>query len=74
MPFYIKILPILIIFFGILFGFFVYYLNVNMFKLKFYFLKLFFRTIWFLPIISTYGLIKSVIFINKELTLNFNQN
>nr|DBA07044.1 TPA_asm: NADH dehydrogenase subunit 5 [Neodiprion lecontei] len=74
LPFYMKILPILIIFLGMLFGFFIYYLNVKMFKLKFYFLKMFFSTMWFLPVISTYGLIKNIMFMNKELTLNFNQN
>nr|YP_010531223.1 NADH dehydrogenase subunit 5 [Nesodiprion japonicus]UXW93510.1 NADH dehydrogenase subunit 5 [Nesodiprion japonicus] len=74
LPFYLKILPIIIIITGMIFGFFVYYLNLKMFKLKFYFLNLFFSLMWFLPIISSYGLIKNIMHLNKEVTLKFNQN
>nr|QHN55146.1 NADH dehydrogenase subunit 5 [Neodiprion sertifer] len=74
LPLYLKILPILIILTGMMFGGFIYYLNINMFKLKFYFLKMFFSTMWFLPVISTFGLIKNLMYMNKELTMNFNQN
>nr|WEG22896.1 NADH dehydrogenase subunit 5 [Gilpinia sp.] len=74
LPFYLKILPIIIIIFGIIFGYFIYFLNINLFKLKFYLLTMFFSLMWFMPIISTYGLIKNIMFFSKEITLNFNQN
>nr|WEG22884.1 NADH dehydrogenase subunit 5 [Diprion sp.] len=74
MPLYFKILPIIIIIMGMVLGFLVYYLNLKMFKFKFYFLSYFFSMMWFLPIISTHGLIKNLMLINKEMTLNFNQN
>nr|YP_010567288.1 NADH dehydrogenase subunit 5 [Nesodiprion zhejiangensis]UZC33515.1 NADH dehydrogenase subunit 5 [Nesodiprion zhejiangensis] len=74
LPFYLKILPLIIIIFGMIFGFFVYYLNLKMFKLKFYFLNMFFSMMWFLPIIFSYGMIKNIMYLNKEMTLSFNQN
>nr|WEG22871.1 NADH dehydrogenase subunit 5 [Gilpinia sp.] len=74
LPFYLKILPIVIIIMGIIFGFFIYFLNINLIILNFYFMNLFYSMMWFLPIISTYGTLKMVFFISKEITLNFNQN
>nr|UZF66146.1 NADH dehydrogenase subunit 5 [Neodiprion qinghaiicus] len=74
LPLYMKILPIIIIIMGMMMGFYIYYLNLKMFSLKFYFLSMFFSMMWFLPLISTYGLIKNLMFINKEVALNFNQN
>nr|YP_010726237.1 NADH dehydrogenase subunit 5 [Gilpinia tabulaeformis]WDY84712.1 NADH dehydrogenase subunit 5 [Gilpinia tabulaeformis] len=74
LPFFLKILPIIIIIMGMVFGFFIYFLNINMFNLKFYFLNYFLSMMWFLPIISTYGMIKNVLYLNKEITLSYNQN
>nr|YP_010726198.1 NADH dehydrogenase subunit 5 [Neodiprion huizeensis]WDY84634.1 NADH dehydrogenase subunit 5 [Neodiprion huizeensis] len=74
LPFYLKILPISIIIMGMFMGYFLYNLNLMMFKLNFYFLSLFFSLMWFLPLISSYGLIKNLMFINKEMTMSYNQN
>nr|WES13254.1 NADH dehydrogenase subunit 5 [Fenusa (Kaliofenusa) sp. 2 GYN-2022b] len=66
-PFYMKIMPLMIILLGILMG----YLNfkVNLFKLslKFYFVKSFITLMWFLPIISTYSLSKYSMILSKNL-------
>nr|WCS40543.1 NADH dehydrogenase subunit 5 [Diprioninae sp. GYN-2022c] len=74
LPFFLKILPVIIIIMGMFFGFFIYFLNINTFNLKFYFMYSFTSTMWFLPIISTHGMIKNVLYLNKEITLSYNQN
>nr|WPN89772.1 NADH dehydrogenase subunit 5 [Sinoscolia sp. 1 GYN-2023a] len=74
LPFYLKILPLMIIFFGMIFGYLNFKINFSMIKLKFYFLKSFLMMMWFLPLISTYGLIKYPMNFSKKLSLIVDQN
>nr|AZL93097.1 NADH dehydrogenase subunit 5 [Arge similis] len=58
LTFMLKILPLLLIFFGSLFGYYLYKLNFKLLKFNLYFMKNFFSLMWFLPILFTHGLVK----------------
>nr|AKQ53272.1 NADH dehydrogenase subunit 5 [Tenthredo tienmushana] len=73
LPFYFKIMPVIIIITGVILSknFFLLKLNTNFMKL--YFLKMFLSMMWFLPIISTSGLIKYFLLPSSNLSLNVDQ-
>nr|YP_010148415.1 NADH dehydrogenase subunit 5 [Analcellicampa danfengensis]QQV69254.1 NADH dehydrogenase subunit 5 [Analcellicampa danfengensis] len=75
LPFYLKILPLLIIFLGCILGYLMYSMSLNMLNFKdMYFIKTFMGGMWFLPIISTYGLIKQPMIISMNLTYFIDQS
>nr|YP_010528143.1 NADH dehydrogenase subunit 5 [Cimbex luteus]QPM99421.1 NADH dehydrogenase subunit 5 [Cimbex luteus]UXW64284.1 NADH dehydrogenase subunit 5 [Cimbex luteus] len=67
LPIYMKLMPIYLIFIGLFLGYYFYFLTLNLIKIKFYNLIMFFSMMWFLPIISTYGMIKNFLLISKFL-------
>nr|AFV13090.1 NADH dehydrogenase subunit 5 [Monocellicampa pruni] len=75
LPYYLKILPVMIIFIGAMLS---YFMNFSvLMKLSFsnfYFMKMFSSGMWFLPIISTYGLIKQPMILSMNLTYYMDQN
>nr|WPN89798.1 NADH dehydrogenase subunit 5 [Fenusa sp. 1 GYN-2023a] len=74
LPFYMKLIPLLIILLGFILGFLNFKMKLELVSLKFYFLKNFLSLMWFMPIISTYGLIKYFMILSKNLSLNMDQN
>nr|QLX47603.1 NADH dehydrogenase subunit 5 [Eutomostethus vegetus] len=77
LPFFFKILPIQMIIWGVLLSYINLYMNLNVkFKniFNFYFMKYFFTLMWFLPILSTYGLIKQPLLFSKKMSLMIDQN
>nr|YP_010726225.1 NADH dehydrogenase subunit 5 [Augomonoctenus smithi]WDY84674.1 NADH dehydrogenase subunit 5 [Augomonoctenus smithi] len=73
LPIYFKMLSLFNILLGIFMGFYLYYYKINLFKVVNYNLKMFFSMMLFLPIISTYSLIKIFMLMSKELTLVYDQ-
>nr|UYK52138.1 NADH dehydrogenase subunit 5 [Asicimbex sp. CSCS-Hym-MC0132] len=65
LPLYLKLLPIYLIILGMFLGYYFYFLTLKLIKIKFYNLIMFFSMMWFLPIISTYGMIKNFLLISK---------
>lgn len=67
LPFYLKMLVLFICFIGIIFGLLLS--NISLYKksitLKFYSLRFFFSSMWFLPYIRTYGIIYFPLIIGK---------
>jgi NADH-ubiquinone oxidoreductase chain 5 len=68
LPIFLKLLTLLICILGGLFGY--YIRNVNLFffnkSLNFYTLRFFFGRMWFIPIISTMGVIKFPLKLGKK--------
>nr|UHA55327.1 NADH dehydrogenase subunit 5 [Eriocampa ovata] len=74
LPFYLKIIPLLLIFFGIIFSYLFFMESLVEKNVKYlYFLNMFFSMMWFMPIISTYGLIKNLMIFSKNLSLFMDQ-
>nr|WES13241.1 NADH dehydrogenase subunit 5 [Fenusa (Kaliofenusa) sp. 1 GYN-2022b] len=73
-PFYMKIMPLFIIFIGSVLGYLNFKMNLSKIYLNFIFLKNFVSLMWFLPIISTYGMIKYSMILSKNLYLVLDQN
>nr|QVJ97791.1 NADH dehydrogenase subunit 5 [Macrophya dolichogaster] len=75
LPMYFKMMPLLIIFIGMFLGYFNFKINLNYLKInnKIYLIKMFFSSMWFLPVISTFGLIKQPLYSMKTLSLIFDQ-
>nr|QCF45700.1 NADH dehydrogenase subunit 5 [Analcellicampa xanthosoma] len=75
LPFYLKILPLLIIFLGGILGYLMYSMSLNKLNFKsMFFIKMFMSSMWFLPIISTYGLIKYPMIASMNLTYLIDQS
>nr|YP_011002159.1 NADH dehydrogenase subunit 5 [Profenusa thomsoni]WPN89811.1 NADH dehydrogenase subunit 5 [Profenusa thomsoni] len=74
LSFYLKILPLMIIFLGMMIGKLNFKLNLSMKHLKLSFLNAYMSLMWFLPIISTYGIIKYPMNLSKNLSLTMDQN
>nr|UHA55340.1 NADH dehydrogenase subunit 5 [Dimorphopteryx sp. 1 GYN-2021] len=74
LPIYLKMIPLFIILMGSVLGYMIYQLNLVKFNLKFYFLKNFMMMMWFLPIISTSGMIKYPVLFSKNFSLMMDQN
>nr|YP_010547160.1 NADH dehydrogenase subunit 5 [Orientabia sinica]UYK52047.1 NADH dehydrogenase subunit 5 [Orientabia sinica] len=73
LPFYLKFMPVYLIFFGIILGYFFYFLSLKLIKIKYYNLIMFFSSMWFMPIISTYGLISKFLILGKYIMLYIDQ-
>nr|UYK52073.1 NADH dehydrogenase subunit 5 [Palaeocimbex sp. CSCS-Hym-MC0161] len=74
LPIYLKLMPIILIIMGMFLGYYFYFLTLNLIKIKFYNLIMFFSTMWFLPIISTYGMIKNFLLMSKFFMINNDQS
>nr|QYL70181.1 NADH dehydrogenase subunit 5 [Taxonus zhangi] len=75
LPIYFKITPLLIIFIGSILGYMNFYMMLNnKLFIKNYFLKLFFSSMWFLPFISTMGLIKQPFLLSMKMSLMMDQS
>nr|AWB97142.1 NADH dehydrogenase subunit 5 [Melophagus ovinus] len=73
LPFYLKMLVLFICFMGMIFGLLLS--NISLYKksitLKFYSLSFFFSSMWFLPYISTYGIMYFPLMIGKLVYKSF---
>nr|QTH79128.1 NADH dehydrogenase subunit 5 [Hemathlophorus sp.] len=69
-----KLLPLEIIFIGVLIGYMFIFMSFNKINIKNYFMVNFFSMMWFLPFISTKGIIKLPIFLSMNLCLIMDQN
>nr|YP_009643723.1 NADH dehydrogenase subunit 5 [Labriocimbex sinicus]AYC21408.1 NADH dehydrogenase subunit 5 [Labriocimbex sinicus] len=65
LPLYLKLVPLYLIMGGIFMGYYFYSLSLKLMKVNFYNFIMFFSTMWFLPVISTYGMIKNFMLISK---------
>nr|YP_010170662.1 NADH dehydrogenase subunit 5 [Allantus togatus]QRZ60644.1 NADH dehydrogenase subunit 5 [Allantus togatus] len=74
LPLYFKLIPLEIIFLGVLLSYKFIYMGMFKMSIKNYFLKTFYSMMWFLPIISTKGIIKLPIFFSMNLSLIMDQN
>nr|QTH79141.1 NADH dehydrogenase subunit 5 [Taxoblenus sinicus] len=75
LPLYLKIIPLLIILMGSMFGYVNFYMMLNnKLGFNFYFLMMFFSNMWFLPVISTSGLIKQPFLLSMKMSLIMDQN
>nr|WES13267.1 NADH dehydrogenase subunit 5 [Fenusa (Kaliofenusa) sp. 3 GYN-2022b] len=73
-PFYMKIMPLMIIFMGSVLGYLNFKMKLSNIYLNFIFVKNFVSLMWFLPIISTHGVIKYSMILSKNLYLVLDQN
>nr|YP_010547173.1 NADH dehydrogenase subunit 5 [Abia berezowskii]UYK52060.1 NADH dehydrogenase subunit 5 [Abia berezowskii] len=73
LPFYFKFMPIYLIFLGGILGYYFYYLSLNLIKIKYYNLIMFFSSMWYMPIISTYGLISKFLILGKYIMIYIDQ-
>nr|UXW64258.1 NADH dehydrogenase subunit 5 [Corynis sp.] len=71
LSFYLKLLPIFLILFGMIFSMLIYF-SKNM-NLTLYFLKNFFSSMWFLPVICTNSFSSSVLFFSMNLNFILDQ-
>nr|QSF20058.1 NADH dehydrogenase subunit 5 [Moricella rufonota] len=75
LPFYFKLLPLMFIIVGSLLGYKIYLMDLD--KMKFYniyyFLMMFLSNMWFLPIISTYGIVNKSLMISMNLSIYVDQ-
>nr|UXW93497.1 NADH dehydrogenase subunit 5 [Hymenoptera sp. 4 GYN-2021] len=74
LPYYLKMIPLILIFMGMIMGYYMFKMEMKMFKIKFYFNNWFFSLMWFLPIISTYSIIKYLMKFSKNFSLNYDQS
>nr|QSF20084.1 NADH dehydrogenase subunit 5 [Xenapatidea procincta] len=74
LPLILKIFPLIIIFTGHIFGYWLFSMKLTKLTLMFNFLKNFISMMWFLPIISTTGLIKVPLLMSKKISLEMDQN
>nr|YP_010134328.1 NADH dehydrogenase subunit 5 [Megabeleses liriodendrovorax]QWM93818.1 NADH dehydrogenase subunit 5 [Megabeleses liriodendrovorax] len=58
LPMYLKFIPLMLIFMGCILGWFMYIMNYKFMKNNYY-MMFFFSLMWFLPIISTNGMVKN---------------
>nr|QHF17694.1 NADH dehydrogenase subunit 5 [Trichiosoma vitellina] len=65
LPLYLKLIPLYLILGGIFMGYYFYYLSLKIIKINFYNFIMFFSMMWFMPIISTYGMIKNFMLLSK---------
>nr|UXW64271.1 NADH dehydrogenase subunit 5 [Abia sp.] len=73
LPFYLKFMPIYLIFLGVILGYYFYFLSLKLIKIKYYNLVMFYSNMWFMPIISTYGLISNFLILGKYITFYIDQ-
>nr|QSZ78296.1 NADH dehydrogenase subunit 5 [Leptocimbex yanniae] len=73
LPFYLKLIPLYLILGGILLGYYFYYLSLSVLKVKYYNFIMFFSTMWFLPMISTFGMVKFFLLLSKNFTIYSDQ-
>nr|YP_010547186.1 NADH dehydrogenase subunit 5 [Abia niui]UYK52086.1 NADH dehydrogenase subunit 5 [Abia niui] len=73
LPFYLKFMPIYLIFLGMILGYYFYFLSLKLIKIKYYNLIMFYSNMWFMPIISTYGLISNFLILGKNIMLYIDQ-
>nr|AUG32893.1 NADH dehydrogenase subunit 5 [Birmella discoidalisa] len=74
LPIYMKLLPLGILFLGFILGYMNFMFKLIQMKFKFYFLKNFMSLMWFLPIISTFGLVSYPMIMSNKLSLVIDQN
>nr|UQT69117.1 NADH dehydrogenase subunit 5 [Tomostethus sp. 1 QHW-2022a] len=74
LPFFMKIFPMIIIMMGISMGYYLYNMNLSKNKIKLYFLYSFFSMMLFMPLLSTYGMIKYPLNMSGFYTLIIDQN
>nr|UQU69069.1 NADH dehydrogenase subunit 5 [Megabeleses sp.] len=64
LPMYLKIIPLMLIFKGMILGWLMYLMNYKLMK-KNYYMMFFFSLMWFLPIISTSSVVKNTMKMSK---------
>nr|YP_010528169.1 NADH dehydrogenase subunit 5 [Pseudoclavellaria amerinae]UXW64323.1 NADH dehydrogenase subunit 5 [Pseudoclavellaria amerinae] len=69
LPISLKLIPLMLIFGGVFMGYYFYYLSLKIFYIKFYKFIMFFSSMWFLPIISTFGMVKNFMLFSKMLMI-----
>nr|YP_010134341.1 NADH dehydrogenase subunit 5 [Megabeleses magnoliae]QWM93831.1 NADH dehydrogenase subunit 5 [Megabeleses magnoliae] len=67
LPIYLKIIPLLLILMGMMLGWMMYLMNYKLMKKNFFMMN-FFSLMWFLPIISTNGMVKITMLMSKKLS------
>nr|YP_010718950.1 NADH dehydrogenase subunit 5 [Nematus trochanteratus]WDQ45596.1 NADH dehydrogenase subunit 5 [Nematus trochanteratus] len=73
LPLYFKLLPLFFIFMGSYLGYSFYKIDLVTVFYKYYFIKSFLSLMWFMPIISTNGLIKFPLLVSTKLTIFMDQ-
>nr|QTH79167.1 NADH dehydrogenase subunit 5 [Heptamelus sp.] len=74
LSFYFKIFPLILIMLGVFLGYFIYLKNLNSYNVKMVFLNWFFSLMWFLPLISTYGMVGMFLNFSKNFSLKIDQS
>nr|QGK86786.1 NADH dehydrogenase subunit 5 [Siobla xizangensis] len=74
LPIYLKLIPLMIILIGFILGYYIFIMKLTKNNFKNYFLYNFFIMMWFMPIISTIGLVKQSLMLSSKFSLNFDQN
>nr|YP_010718963.1 NADH dehydrogenase subunit 5 [Nematus hequensis]WDQ45609.1 NADH dehydrogenase subunit 5 [Nematus hequensis] len=73
LPLYFKLLPLFFILMGFYLGYSFYKIDLVTVFYKYYFIKSFLSLMWFMPIISTNGLIKFPLLVGTKLTIFMDQ-
>nr|QSZ78283.1 NADH dehydrogenase subunit 5 [Leptocimbex praiaformis] len=66
LPLYFKLIPLYLIMGGMMLGYYFYFLSLKILSIKYYNLIMFFSMMWFLPIISTFGVVKFFLLLSKN--------
>nr|UYK52099.1 NADH dehydrogenase subunit 5 [Leptocimbex sp. CSCS-Hym-MC0166] len=66
LPLYLKLIPLFLILGGMILGYYFYYLSLKILNIKYYNFIMFFSTMWFLPMISTFGMVKFFLLLSKN--------
>lgn len=74
LPIYLKLIPLILIFIGFILGYIIFYIKLIKINILYYFLYNFIIIMWFIPIISTIGLVKQPLILRNKFSLNFDQN
>nr|YP_010178026.1 NADH dehydrogenase subunit 5 [Conaspidia wangi]QSZ78257.1 NADH dehydrogenase subunit 5 [Conaspidia wangi] len=73
LPMYLKIIPLIMIIMGSYIGYLMFNLKYKKNYMNFLNLKNFFSLMWFLPIISTYGMVKQSMLLSMKMSLMMDQ-
>nr|QSZ78270.1 NADH dehydrogenase subunit 5 [Leptocimbex clavicornis] len=66
LPLYFKLIPLYLIMGGMMLGYYFYFLSLKILNIKYYNLIMFFSMMWFLPVISTFGVVKNFLLLSKN--------
>nr|YP_010547199.1 NADH dehydrogenase subunit 5 [Leptocimbex linealis]UYK52112.1 NADH dehydrogenase subunit 5 [Leptocimbex linealis] len=73
LPLYFKLIPLILIMSGMILGYYLYWLSLSVFKIKYYNFIMFFSTMWFLPVISTFGMVSFFLLLSKNFMIYSDQ-